>query len=709
MLKAMQPRVRTLIRMGLAAGGIVVPGCFDYGYHKQMEVPGGSDQHDTSNWGESASDLKTCKMDHRLPWGSAIDESCMTEPNYGPLDAVVEWSITQWGDYAESGDALTVPVVGQLTDDNGDGRIDSTDTPDIVVVTDDDGTDPLTRGVLRIVAGDGSRQLTIQHADYGEMQIFPYRYASVALGDVDGDGMPDIVGIVEIVNLGPPDSGSGPPDPGDTGLDTAWSDPPVFAPNPADDICYLAAWTPQGGILWVNSTEQMDCGGHSPALADLEGDGKAEIIVGSRVFDGTTGNLDWSGSAGGDGRYADYPMVGDQSFAIDLDGDGLQEVLAGSTVYNWDGSVRCSIDSTLDDGFPAAADFDGDGIGEFVLVGNGYAHVHDANCRLEAEWPLVGMGNGGPPTIADFDGDGKPEIGIAEATTYSVYRADGAVLWSMPTTDASSHATGSSVYDFDGDGRAEVVYGDETTLWVFDGSTGAVRLQDTTHSSRTLHEYPVVADVDGDGQEEIVVGQGGGHYDQQYHGIYVLGSASGSWLGDRQVWNQHAYSITNINDDLSLPTPAVSNWPTYNTFRSGSLSPMSGGATPDAIPYVTSCANPCADGRLEVLVRVGNGGMAVMRGRVPVSAYAEVGGQRVFLQTLYTGPITAPGWNSATLEFHLHPEDVPEGVVWIVVDDADGVQEVAECHEDNNEARLGGLFCPADSGSDSRGASDSTP
>lgn len=676
--------------------GLVLAGCSDYAFHPHKDVPDGTDEHDTSDPEVVTLDLANCRMEHRLPMRSAIDESCITEPQTGAIDAVVEWSITAWDADPDSSDALTVPVVGQLTDDDGNGRIDSADMPDIVLVTDDDGTSELTRGEIRIIAGDGSSQVTIAQGETADFQVFPYRYAGVALGDVDGDGLPDIVGIVELVGGAPHvDTGTAPPEP----VDTAWEDPPVFAPNPADDLCYVAAWTPTGGLLWVNADTVLECAAHSPALADLEGDGTAEIMVGSSVFDGATGALEWQGTAGGHARFAAYSMVGDQSFALDLDGDGLQEVVAGSTLYSFDGSVRCSVDASLEDGFPAAADFDGDGVGEYVLVGNGAAHVHDVNCNLLAYWPLIGSGNGGPPTIADFDGDGTPEIGIAEATTYSVYEADGTALWSMPTTDASSHATGSSVYDFDGDGRAEVVYGDETTLWVFDGVTGTVRLQDTSHSSRTLHEYPVVADVDGDGQEEIIVGQGGGHYDAQFHGLYVLGSASGSWLGDRQVWNQHAYSITNINDDLTLPVPAVANWPSYNTFRSGDLSPQSGGASADAVPYVTSCAEPCVNGRIELLVRVGNGGMAAMRSRVPVSVYAESGGERIFLQTQYTGPVTQPGWNGRLLGFRLRPEDVPEGEVWVVVDDANGVEQVAECHEENNAARVGGLFCPDDSAS----------
>jgi len=427
-------------------------------------------------------------------------------------------------------------------------------------------------------------------------------------------------------------------------------------------------------------------------VADLEGDGQAEVILGSQVVSGLDGSPYWAGTTG-EARYAAYAEIGYQSFALDLDGDGIQEVLAGRTVYEATGGVRCEIDAALDDGFPAAADLDLDGQGEFVLVGNGNAHVHDGDCALLASWPLVGSGNGGPPTIGDFDADGFPEIGVAEANTYSVYEVDGTVRWSMPTTDGSSHATGSAVFDFDGDGRAEVVYGDEVGLWIFDGSTGEVRYRDTLHTSRTLHEYPVIADVDLDGNAEIVVPQGGGHHGVEARGLYVLGSASGSWAADRPIWNQHAYSITNITDTLDVPAPGTPNWPAYNTFRSGDLSPLSGGDSADALGWGAVCEGPCVGGHVQVAVRVGNGGTAPLRGALSVSAYAETGAGLIWLQSLRTGDTLESGAASDVLLFELDVDQVPDGVVVFRVDDDDGVQQVAECHENNNELRVEGVRC----------------
>jgi outer membrane protein assembly factor BamB len=312
--------------------------------------------------------------------------------------------------------------------------------------------------------------------------------------------------------------------------------------------------------------------------------------------------------------------------------------------------------------------------------------IFEHDCSFKTEWDLAGGGNGGPPTIGDFDGDGLPEVGIAGATVYSVYEPDGTLLWSKPVTDTSSHATGSSVFDFDGDGQAEVVYADEVTLWVFDGKTGNVRLQDTLHTSRTLHEYPVIADVDADGHAEIIIPNGGGHHGSQLGGMYVLGSADESWRPNRQVWNQHAYSITNIEDDLSIPSPAVANWPTWNSFRSGDIDPISGTKMVDARPLLVEiCHRDCPRGTIGIAYQIGNHGLADMRANVPISVYAVDGETRTLLVTEWTTETTPAGWSSDGFVLRIALEDIPGGAIEIVADDdGTGSGVVTECHEDNN-------------------------
>jgi hypothetical protein len=587
-------------------------------------------------------------------------------------------------------------VICSRSDPEADGLIDDADMPDIIATFDDGGTEDSAHGVLRRLSGDGLDNNIILDRWDDELtddQYFPYRYAGVALGDVTLDGTPDIVTLMERVAGAPPegDPDEGPP-PDDPDHPVGPPPPPTPGDGPPMLPCHLVALDVDGTVHWVSSVP-IDCGGHTPAIADLEGDGDVEIVVGPAIYDGATGNLDHEGEAGTGSSNA-YPEIGMISAISDLDGDGIQEILAGSTIYGPDASVICSRSDPEADGFTAAADLNGDGVGDVVVVGNNEAAVMDNSCTESAVWTLPGEGTGGPPTIADFDSDGEPEIGIATATHYAVYEADGTMLWSAEVIDASSHATGSSVFDFEGDGRPEVVYADESHLWVFDGPTGDVRLSDPGHTSRTLHEFPLVVDVDNDGAPEIVVPNGGGHHGVERDGLYVVGSNDGSWLGGRTTWNQHAYNIVNVADDLSIPTIPEPNWPLHNNFRSGDLNPVYGTDAPDAVPLVDVCTYECDEGRLLLGMRLGNQGTATLRHDMKITVYRPTEPEWTVLEVLHISPPIYPGETSDIMHMTLAAADLgPEGLT-IIVDDEDGTETVRECDEHNNIVVLEDAVCP---------------
>ena len=632
-----------------------------------------------------------------LPETVAVDDACVSEPVTGTLGALVEWSITEFEGYPEYSQILSAPVVGQLTDDNGDGVAGPDDVPDIIASFDDAGTEDSAHGVLRWISGDGSANELILDRwvdEFGD-QFFPYRYASPALGDINGDGFAEIVSLFERVSTGPADGG--PPDDGGPPPDDDTDHPVAPPPPPSPDgegpppiPCHIGALHIDGTVLWM-SDEHIDCGGHAPALADLEGDGTVEVVVGSSVFEGSSGTQRFQGPAGA-GGYLHYVEIGLIPAISDLDGDGQQEILAGHTIYSPSGEVVCTNDVPGSDGFTAAADLDLDGQGEVVIVGNSVTTVMESDCTVTASWTLDGDGNGGPPTVADFDADGAPEIGVATGTTYTVFEADGAVLWSVPVNDSSSHATGSTVFDFEGDGRPEVVYGDETHLYILDGLTGTVRLADPSHTSRTLHEYPIVVDVDGDGQPEIIIPNGGGHPGSEQGGLYVLGSADGSWLGGRRTGNQHAYNLVNINDDLSRPATPDSNWPLHNNFRSGDLNPVYGQYAPDAVPLGDVCMDDCPMGLIRLGVAIGNQGTAMLRNDLSLSVYRATEPEWTLISVTSVTPPIAPGEASSVLTVDVDATGVEDLV--IVVDDAGGVDAVRECDETNNVLVITEAVCP---------------
>jgi hypothetical protein len=578
-------------------------------------------------------------------WGAGevgTDESCFTEPVMGTFNPEIEWSMFSFDEFPDYHRAAMTPVVGHMTDDNGDGLRNELDVPDLLLLTYNSTNWPLFHGVMRLISGDGTVvHWSVQTFDYKERTYWPWGIAGGAFGDIDSDGVPDIV-------------------------TTVWDE--------ESELCFVAAFEPDGQIKWVATDETVKCASNQPALADLQGDGSPDVVVGNLIIDGTTGFVSGVGEWGA-GLDSSYGNSGAHAFPIDLDGDGVQEIVTGRAFYNADGTLRCL--TSVSDGYPAVADLNGDGYGEVVITGREGIRIVDRDCWLLDSWDLAGSGRGGPATIADFDGDGQPEIGVAEAQTYTCYEVDGTVLWSQKVVDISSNSTGSSVYDFEGDGYAEVVYADETTLWVFSGSYGYARLTDRTHSSGTVNEYPVIADVDGDGEVEIVL--------SDYYGVYVVGDADHSWVNARQVWNQQSYNITNINDDLSIPKSPLSNWPKYNSFRSGDLTTSQGANQYDLFPvWVDVCFEDCDDGIVQIVVQVANSGLAfVPMGQVLQLIWESDTGERTLLAEDYTTFDIQPGRTSHGMVFRLE-RTLVEGDGQLIVY-VPPLENQPDCHPENNE------------------------
>ncbi len=558
---------------GLLLALAAAPACSDYALNERKQPsPGDTAVIDT---GDTAAVEEPPSCDGFTPPSAptaAPDETCVRETEPGVLDPVVEWNTDALGLYGTDPDVkypYVAPVVGNLTDDNGDGVIDTDDIPDIAYTV---FGSPSGAG-LRVVSGDGSTEhLYVPSATWGGIEYPIARQGGVAIGDIDGDGSPDLATVVML---------------GDTAR------PAVFERD--------------GTVKWVQPAAETSRYSY-PSIADLDGDGMAEVVVGQHILD-TDGALLGSG-LGGTGTPDSHPSPawGSVSIPMDLDGDGVREIVAGNTVYDATGAILAQ--SGEADGFTAVADLDLDGQPEIVTTIHTTGEVYLWEADGTVTWKVpTGSGGGGSPTVADFDGDGQPEIGVAGKTHYTVVEADGTVKWQAAIVDNSSSATGSSVFDFDGDGASEVVFADEVSFYVFDGATGAVLFEDPDHKHGTAWEYPVVADVDNDGQVEVVLGSVSSD-GAEWNGITVIGSASGSWMPARTIWNQHAYNITNVEADGGVPATQIDNWDTWNTFRAAGdevgpaewladLSPVA--------PYL--CLETCALDEVTLYVTLANSGL----------------------------------------------------------------------------------------------------
>ncbi len=555
---------------------------------------------------------------------------------------MVKWKKSTWSVDAGSNQVMSQPIVCQVTDDDGDGDIDTDDTPDIILVSYGSGSYS-TGGVLRAMSGlDGTEIFNITGAGIQGT-------GGAACGDIDGDG------IVEIIALTPSSA---------------------------------VAFEHTGAIKWTSGSISGHIHGTSDvaSITDMDGDGDVEIIAGRAIID-SGGNVVGKGSYGFGGVNGNN--VGSCSFAVDIDGDGVQEVVVGNALYRKDGSAVWY--NGQSDGYPAVADFDGDGDAEIAVSGNGQMRLQDTDGTVLWTKSIPGASSsyyGGPPTVADYDGDGLPEIGVASGSQYSVFDPDGTILWQRTTDDSSSGNTGSAVFDFEGDGVAEAVYADQTRLWVFSGVDGSVKLESTEHSNGTWLEYPTIADVDGDGHAEIVVANTAQY--GSYSGIHVFGDADDSWRPGRKIWNQHAYSITNINDDGTIPAVADRNWLSYNNFRSGDMTAGDGTSAPDlTLAMGDICEIDCDENRILLWLHAGNQGAVDLTVPATIEVYARTGAIDTLLTTITMPPSMLVGWYGESRQIELAAADVNsiDSLVFVISSDD------LECEERNNDLIWPGPFC----------------
>ncbi|HSA24451.1 MAG TPA: hypothetical protein P5076_23525, partial [Myxococcota bacterium] len=390
--------------------------------------------------------------------GTGQEPTCRLAPQ--PFASVLPVPEITWGGTAaapaaagapcpDAGQVVMTPLVVNLDDDNGDGLIDERDYPEIVFVTfRGAGHEYTSNGVLRAIHGGGPAK----GADYfaacggttwheGDPLDLACAYADAELdstaipaaGDLDGDGGPEIVAIGE-----------------------------------ADE---LLIFSHDGARLSLNAAGNLGGADPAVALANLDGEGLAEIVVGRNVFslqqdvDGVIRVLDRFSGTLAHGVNGQGPV----SCPVDLDGDGRMEIVAGSVAYAFprpppgvtrrdqctgaevdpDQVAFCAGELTLRwdaqavsggalpsrEGFCAIADVWGadplqppgpsnplDGRPEVVVIVSGRLLVLDgASGVLLVDAPGGAGNNGGAPNVDDFDGDGFPEVGTAFETAYVLF------------------------------------------------------------------------------------------------------------------------------------------------------------------------------------------------------------------------------------------------------------------------------------------------
>jgi hypothetical protein len=49
--------------------------------------------------------------------------------------------------------------------------------------------------------------------------------------------------------------------------------------------------------------------------------------------------------------------------------------------------------------------------------------------------------------------------------------------------------------------------------------------------------------------------------------VTVLRDAGDRWVNARRIWNQHAYHVTNVLENGTIPAVQPQHWRTFNSFR----------------------------------------------------------------------------------------------------------------------------------------------
>ncbi|MBL9101071.1 MAG: hypothetical protein JNL82_08945 [Myxococcales bacterium] len=556
--------------------------------------------------------------------------ACDVPLQVGGFDPVVEW---KWG----ASDFCGPAVAGHAVDTNDSGALDPDDLPVVFLYQQ--------KSVVALW-GDGSGVAWQAPGNYGE------KGGGLALGDLEGDGWTDIV--------------------------------------TADAFTVCALDGRDGSQKWCNPdlVDHLEPHGYSfPALADMDGDGSVEVVVGAVILDSKGKQLGIGTPGKGATPWYNDPDpangYGALSAVVDLDGDGVQEVVTGSAAYDIDGNPIWQNGGA--DGFVAVADFDLDGEGEIVKT-SGTQVIGMESDGAEVWGPINYAGNLGVPAIDDLDGDGAPEIVIGAQLELVALEWGGEQMWVAPISDESGSA-GPVLFDFERDGWPEVLYADEVAVRFFSGLDGSLKYFSDKHASTTVFETPIVADVDGDDQVEIVLGHCTA--DLEIGAITVYGDAAESWPPGRKVWNQHTYHISNVQELGRIPAAYHSNWhddQRFNSFRSADVGQRPGEFLDLAVEILDVCEADCrADGGFTLAARVRNAGTVDAPAGLAVTLRSGPGGPVVATQT--TRDPVLHGTTGEIVTFVALADDLHGEPPVVTVDDGlAGVGTLFECDEQNNSA-----------------------
>jgi hypothetical protein len=317
------------------------------------------------------------------------------------------------------------------------GDLNGDGRPDLVTANFFDGLSVLLGN------GDGTFQAKRDYATGSGLY-------SVAVGDLNGDGRPDLVAV---------------------GTDE-------FAP--VDELIVLLG-NGDGTFQAKVAYPAGPVGPYSVAIADLNGDGEPDLVTANR--DGDSVSV-WLGNGDGTLQACHDYLIGAAQFSVavgDLNGDGRPDIVTTNA-----GAVAVLLGNG-DGTFQAAHDYAAGGAGSVAIGdvnGDGWPDIVTTNYGSQTVSVLLGNGDGtfqanhdyatGGPNplsvaVGDVNGDGEPDLVIANQDFFStpfIANGDGVsvLLGNGDGTFQAPHdfATGqrpdsAAIADLNGDGRPDLV------------------------------------------------------------------------------------------------------------------------------------------------------------------------------------------------------------------------------------------------------------
>jgi len=437
----------------------------------------------------------------------------------------------------------------------------------------------------------------------------------------------------------------------------------------------LRAFEHDGTLKWVSAPLARNMyhpvSWWSPTLADLDHDGMAEVIGPGRILSGSTGQVVATLTTGA--------MIGGSAIAVNLDSDPELEVVIGGLAFNSNGTTVWSNANQVG-GYNAVADLDGDGKPDIIHVPHTTPSTPTTSIRVYRGsdgaalpgWTVPSTPSAsltGPPAVADVDGDGMPEVAVVGMKKLLVYRKDGSLRWALAIAEPNG-TQGVTAFDFNRDGRWELVLNDGATLMIVADVGGVPVVAGAAPSTnQTWHEYPVVADIDGDGHAEIVERRwdfGGGS-------LRAYENAADNWPATRAIWNQEAYHAENVGSNGQAPISLGATWWADNQFLVNPQ-PVSLGVGPD----LTAGRIIATGSQLSAVI--GNAGDTAV---TPVwvtffDGAPNAGG--VAIGSVNVGALAPGAFVTATVAHAL----TGSHDIYVVADRNYGVEYCVECVETNN-------------------------